>query len=126
MIADAATLARLRAGFAATFVDRCRVLAYGETTDTMGGTVTDFTAGAEVACLFTMTASSVRHGAEYAQAEADARLRLAHDAVVTRNDRVQVTRRFGRLLAQPLTYAVAAEPRRNLGYTLCDLVEVTS
>jgi hypothetical protein len=108
--------------------DACQLGTVSLTTSATGADVAAFTYAAETACGIQTLSGGER--AEYRDGamtvvQADAKLRLPLDAVVTKTSRVKLTRRHGTAIAAEY-YEVHGEPATGTTAIVCYLRRVTT
>ena len=108
--------------------DTCQVGVRGSSQDALGELVDTFTYGSAQACGLTMSGGLQRN--EFRTSDgtivyADAALRLAHDAVVTSDDTVKITHRYGSAVTNVI-YEVMGEPLVGSSGIVCYLRRVST
>jgi hypothetical protein len=127
-----AELATMQAAQESHMFDACQVGSIVSAQDAIGDLVAGTASyGAEQACGLLMQSGTTSARAEFRTqdgtiVQADAKLRLAHDAAVSVTSVVKVTKRFGTTLAVPLVYDVIGVPATGSTGTVCYLRQVTT
>ena len=120
-------LARMQATQESAMQDECQILSYAEAgKDKYGYPNAEWPAGLVSQCGFDPTASKeVMDKTEVAITDARLRLPLSLYGSIDNRDRVRITERFGKVLAEQTVYEIIGEPERGPSGLVLNLKLVT-
>lgn len=111
----------------AAMMDSCKVLAYSSSPDAWGQPTVTYTPGAAIACGYSPAGGQATQEVQLEDktlAKVAATVRLPLGTAVATRDRIQITHRFGVVLAGPITLEVAGPVRQGPSGLQVDLIQV--